>query len=195
MRSLAQRFHVPILAQGCRPRRAFIRALAKLACDGLRIGAMANVSNELRLGLEAVSRGLQEVHRQILDAEGPYIPGRKGLALLDRLINDPEWSWLRALSKLIADLDEALAAPRELTPGDAAAAAGHARALVFGLGEPRDEAFLNRYRPLLQASPALAAAHGELKRLLDALPAEPVNESEKLHARHVWAMRCKHIVK
>ncbi len=28
---------------------------------------------------------------------------------------------------------------------------------------------------------------GELKRLIDALPPEPQNESEKLHARHVWA--------
>jgi hypothetical protein len=149
-------------------------------------------ASKFRLGLEAVSRGLQEVHRQILEAEGQYLPGRKGVALLDRLIHDPEWAWLRALSRLIADLDEALAAPDELTPADAAAAAGHARALVFGLGEPRDEAFLVRYRPLLQVSPALAAAHGELKRLLDALPPEPLNESEKLHARHVWAMRCKH---
>jgi len=60
------------------------------------------------------------------------------------------------------------------------------------LGEPRDEEFLGRYRPLLQTSAALASAHGELKRLLDALPPESQNSSEKLHARHVWAMRCKH---
>ncbi len=147
----------------------------------------------LREDLEAVSQALQALHRQILETEGAYLPGRSSLALLDRLINDPEWAWLRALSKLIADLDEALAKDTEMTPGDAAAAAGHARALVFGLGEPRDEAFLGRYRPLLQHSAALASAHGELKRLLDALPPEPQNESEKLHARHVWAMRCKHL--
>ena len=153
---------------------------------------MADATSQLRLDLEAVSRALQEVHKQILEAEGAYLPGRTGLALLDRLINAPEWTWLRALSKLNADLDESLAAPAELTPGDVPVAAGHVRALVFGLGEPRDEQFLNRYRPLLQESAALASAHGELKRLIDALPPEPVNESEKLHARHVWAMRCKH---
>jgi hypothetical protein len=45
----------------------------------------------------------------------------------------------------------------------------------------------------LQQSAALASVHGELKRVLDALPAESMNESEKLHARHVWAMRCKHL--
>ena len=153
---------------------------------------MTDVTRPRNLELEAVSRALQAVHKQILEAEGAYLPGRGALALLDRLINDPEWAWLRSLSKMIADLDEALAAPEVLTPGDAAAAAGHVRALVFGLGEPRDEQFLNRYRPLLQASAALASAHGELKRLVGALPPEPLNESEKLHARHAWAMRCKH---
>ena len=154
---------------------------------------MTEAKSPLSLDLEAVSRALQAVHQQILEAEGAYLPGRGALTLLDRLINDPEWAWLRALSKLIADLDEALAAPEALTPGDAAAAAGHVRALIFGLGEPRDEQFLNRYRPLLQESAALASAHGELKRLIGALPPEPLNESEKLHARHVWAMRRKHL--
>jgi hypothetical protein len=154
---------------------------------------MADDTTQLRSDLEAVSRGLQAVHRQILEASGAFLPGRAGVALLDRLINDSEWAWLRALSKLIADLDEALAKDTDLTRDEAAAAAGHVRALVFGLGEPRDEAFLSRYRPLLQGSVALASAHGELKQLVEALPPESLNASESLHARHVWAMRCKHL--
>jgi hypothetical protein len=149
--------------------------------------------SSLRENLAAVSLGLQALHKQILEAEGAYLPGRSSLTLLDRLLNDPQWAWLRAVSKLIADIDEALAKDTDMTASDAAAAAGHVRALVFGLGEPRDEVFLDRYRPLLQQSAALASAHGELKRLIDALPPEPQNESEKLHARHVWAMRCKHL--
>ena len=148
--------------------------------------------SSLRQDLEAVSLGLQALHKQILEAEGAHLPGRSPLELLDRLVNDPGWAWLRAVSKLNADLDEALAKDTAVTASDAAAAAGHVRALVFGLGEPRNEAFLSRYRPLLQLSPALASAHGELKRLIDALPPEPENASERLHARHVWAMRCKH---
>jgi hypothetical protein len=147
----------------------------------------------LRKDLEAISRALQALHRQVLETEGAYLPGRSPLELLDRLVRDPAWAWLRALSTLIVELDEALAKDTDVTASDAAAAAGHVRALVFGLGEPRDEAFLGRYRPLLQLSPALASAHGELKRLIDALPPEPENESEKLHARHVWAMRRKHM--
>jgi hypothetical protein len=128
--------------------------------------------NELGQGLEAVSRALQDVHKQVLEAEGSWLPGVKGLALLDRLLNDPDWAWLRPLSKMIADLDEALAEDGNPMPPEAAAAAGRVRALVSGVGEPRDEAFLNRYRPLLQGSAALASAHGELKRLLDALPSQ-----------------------
>jgi len=148
--------------------------------------------SSLRQDLEAVSRALQALHKQVLEAEGAYLPGRSSLELLDRLLNDPQWAWLRPLSSLITDLDEALAKDTDVTASDAASAAGHVRALVFGLGEPRDEAFLGRYRPLLQVSPPLASAHGELKRLIDALPPEPENASEKLHARHVWAMRIKH---
>ena len=146
-----------------------------------------------RPDLEKISRALQQLHRRILEAQGQFLPGRTGVELLDRLLNDPEWAWLRAISKLIADIDEALAKPEALTADEAASAAAHVRALVFGLGEPRDDVFLGRYRPLLQQSGALASAHGELKRLLDHLPPEPQNESEKLHARHVWAMRCKHL--
>jgi hypothetical protein len=122
-----------------------------------------------RQELEATSRALQELHRQILEAEGAYLPGRSALELLDRLLKDPAWAWLRALSKLIADLDEMIAGDEDVTAGDAAAAARRVRALVFGLGEARDEAFLARYRPLLQASVALASAHGELKRLVEAI--------------------------
>jgi hypothetical protein len=133
--------------------------------------APTHTTSTLRRDLEAVSRALQALHKQILEAEGAYLPGRSSLELLDRLLNDPHWAWLRALSQLITDLDEQLAAPDLLTSNLAAAAAGRVRALVFGLGEPRDEQFLNRYRPLLQESAALASAHGELKRQVDALKA------------------------
>ena len=117
--------------------------------------------SEFILDLEAVSRGLQAVHQEILAAEGAYLPGRTSLALLDKLIHDPEWAWLRALSKLIADLDELIAVPADLTPAGAAAAAGRVRALVFGLGEPRDEAVPE---PLPSAAPAEPGACERARR-------------------------------
>jgi hypothetical protein len=113
---------------------------------------------------------LQDVHKQIVEAERPHGSSRERVALLELLLHDPDWAWLRALSKLIADLDEALDQDPEPTSREAEAAADQVRALVFGVGEARDEAFLERYRPLLQKSPGLASAHGALKRLVEALP-------------------------
>jgi hypothetical protein len=66
------------------------------------------------------------------------------------------------------------------------------RGLLSGEGDLLNEQFLVRYRPLLQANPALASAHGELKGMLKALPAESENEAERLHARHQWNMKCRH---
>ncbi|HET8692979.1 MAG TPA: hypothetical protein VFM30_12680 [Steroidobacteraceae bacterium] len=123
-----------------------------------------------RQDLESISRALQDLHRKILEAEGAFLPGRSALTLLDRLLNDPEWAWLRPVSHLITDLDESLAGKPEVTTIDAQAAAVRVRALVFGVGEPRDKAFLERYRPLLQESAPLASAHGELKGRIEALP-------------------------
>ena len=120
--------------------------------------------------LESISRALQDLHRKILEAEGAFLPGRSALTLLDRLLNDPEWAWLRPVSQLITDLDESLAGKPEVTTIDAQAAAVRVRALVFGVGEPQDAQFLVRYRPLLQESASLASAHGELKRRIQSLP-------------------------
>jgi hypothetical protein len=115
-----------------------------------------------------------------------------GAALLDRLLNDPAWAWLRGLSSLMADIDHVLAQHEVPSDGDRAVAAAHIRGLLFGQGDLRNEQFLERYRPLLQLNPSLASVHGELKGLLNRQPTEPENESERLHARHQWAIRCRH---
>ena len=146
----------------------------------------------LKAALEQVSRKLQELYSAVLDAERRFAPSGAGLALLDRLMNDPAWAWLRPLSSLIAEVDHALAQEGELSATEAAAAAAHIRGLIFGEGDLVDTAFLTYYRSLLQLDPRLASTHGELRKLVKELPAEALNESERLHARHQWAMRCKH---
>lgn len=144
--------------------------------------------------LEALSRKLQQLHSHLLDAEREFQPAVTGLALLDRLVNDPAWAWLRPLSALIADIDHVLAQQQPPTGHDRAVVAGHLRGLLCGEGDLQNEQFLSRYRALLQMNPSLASAHGELKGMLRTMPAESDNESERLHARHQWAMRCKHRV-
>lgn len=145
-----------------------------------------------KAALEQISRKLRELHAAVLAAERRFAPSGAGLALLDRLMNDPAWAWLRPLSSLIAEVDHALAQDAELSAMEGAAAAAHIRGLIFGEGDLTDEAFLTHYRSLLQLDHTLASTHGELRGLLKMLPDESPNESERLHARHQWAMRRKH---
>ncbi|HEV8332252.1 MAG TPA: hypothetical protein VGQ22_12580 [Steroidobacteraceae bacterium] len=146
----------------------------------------------LKAALEDVSRKLQQLFAATLNAERRFAPSGAGLELLDRLMNDPAWAWLRPLSTLISEVDHALAQDAELSELEGAAAAAHIRGLIFGEGDQVDAEFLTHYRSLLQLDHALASTHGELRALLKTLPAESPNESERLHARHQWAMRRKH---
>jgi hypothetical protein len=145
-----------------------------------------------KAALEEVSRKLQQLYSAVLKAERRFAPSGAGLELLDRLMNDPAWAWLRPLSTLISEVDHALAQDAEMSELEGAAAAAHVRGLVFGEGDQIDTEFLTRYRSLLQLDHELASTHGQLRALLKELPAESPNESERLHARHQWAMRRKH---
>lgn len=142
--------------------------------------------------LERLSRKLNELYALVLETERQFHPGIGGMALLDRLLKDPEWAWLRPLSRLIADMDHVLAQRDPITKHEHAVAATHIRGLVFNAGEFIDEGFLARYRPLLQLNPALVSTHGELKALLNESPYEPADEAERLHSRHVWTIRREH---
>lgn len=153
---------------------------------------MTHSSTSPKADIELLSRKLQRLYSLVLEAERQFVPGPGGLALLNQLVNDPAWAWLRPLSTLTAEIDHVLAQEQPPTQYDHAVVAAHIRGLLAGEGDLGDEQFLNRYRPLLQHSPALAGAHGELKTLLKNAPTESANEAERLHARHQWAMRCKH---
>jgi hypothetical protein len=145
--------------------------------------------------LETLSRKLQQLHSLTLAAEKQFHPVMGEWALLDKLMKDPAWAWMRPLSALIADIDHVLAQDQAPTEYDLAAVAGHARDLLAGHGGTNvgeNGVFAERYLPLLQQSTDLVAVHGELKALLKSAPAESGNEAERLHHRHQWAMRCKH---
>lgn len=141
--------------------------------------------------LRELSALLQRIHAAILEVEKEFDPTLTGWQGVNRLANDPAWSWLRKLSALIADIDHVLAQKQPVTEYEVAAVGAEVRSAVFGTGDAPDQLFLERYRPLLQQSTGLMVAHGELKLLLESFPQEAGNESERLHARHVWAERCK----
>ena len=136
-------------------------------------------TTELASTMQSLSRILLEIHTQILDVKRRSDPGLRGVPGMNRLIRDPEWAWLRSLSSLIADVDHAVASKDPLTAAAAQAFADLARGVLLGQGDRSDAAFLAQYRPMFQDNAALASVHGELKRLLDRMPAESVKELER----------------
>ncbi len=139
--------------------------------------------------LGILSEALRNVHFHTLEAERQFDPAVKGLDLLDRLANHPEWAWLRSISSLVGEIDHVLATDPRVSAAELATAAARARGLIFGEGELRDEAFLAHYRPLLQQSHELASAHGKLKQVLERLPDEPQDPADREAARASWRAR------
>jgi hypothetical protein len=141
--------------------------------------------------LDDASRAMRGLLGVIIAVERRFGNNQSPLALLRRIIDDPEWQWLRPLYQLIADIDHA-AHEGNLPASEVAAIGAHALALLSGNGAPVEQLFLERYRALLQTDPEVAIAHSAALQALRKLPPEADNESERLHARHQWAMRCKH---
>jgi len=139
--------------------------------------------------LHESSGALQGVLGALLEAERQFAPPASPLERLQEITTSPEWAWLQPLYRLIADIDHALASAHDLPASEAAAIGAHARELLAGGGVPGEQAFLEHYRALLQSDPAVAMAHAAALRALQALPPEPSNQSERLHARHQWNER------
>jgi len=141
--------------------------------------------------LEEASRALRGLLGVLIAVERKFGRQQSPLALLRQIMEDPEWEWLRPLYQLIADVDHALH-EGDLPVSEIAAIGAHAVALLSGAGVPVEQAFLDRYRALLQTDPEVAIAHSTALQAIRKLPPEADSEAERLHARHQWAMRCKH---
>jgi hypothetical protein len=138
--------------------------------------------------LGEASAALLGVLGALLEAERRLAPPATPLERLKQITSDPGWAWLQPLYGLIADVDHALAYATDLPESESAAIGAHARELLCGGGGPAQQQFLEHYRALLQ-TPAVAMAHAAALRALQALPAEPDSQAERLHARHQWNER------
>ncbi len=106
---------------------------------------------------------LLELHRTLLElVKVEYERGHgkvaNASALLQLVIHDEAFAWLRPLSKLLVDLDDK----------DVIADASAARAAVEGLFATAT--FADAYQPALQAHPDLSFQHGEVMRITKGLP-------------------------
>ncbi len=141
---------------------------------------------ELAVELRALHKALlQPARARYEDLHGP-VPGT--LQLLQLLVQDPSFAWLRPLSELMADLDEMI---------DAATATdeeqGAVRRELEQLLSPAGGELWTVLTAALQDHADVATAYARVRQLLLRLPAAPrADEAAALHARHRWAELRRH---
>jgi hypothetical protein len=132
---------------------------------------MAPLSEETRTRLKELSRRLLRLHKALLDLqrreyESDHVPPASGGELLQLVLNDPHFAWLRTLSALIVQIDDLVLTDELATEGDAQSKLKRVESLLHTTnGEPAE--FNTRYREALQLSPDVVVAHGHVVALLD----------------------------
>lgn len=121
-----------------------------------------------RTTLTDLRRALLHLHKTLLDWERAAYERFHGRvsshALLQAIMNDPQFVWLRPMSELIVKIDEALADQSPDAPGDAGALVAQARVLVSPAESGGSRA--ERYDAALQDSPDAVFAHRDAMALL-----------------------------
>jgi hypothetical protein len=118
--------------------------------------------------LKAVRHSLLRLHKILLDWErAAYerVHGRQtSNALLDALLNDPQFAWLRPISQLVVRIDEML--EDDIPPGtnDLEAILAHVRDLTAP--NETGNAYEQRYFAALQNNPDAVFAHRDVVALL-----------------------------
>lgn len=118
--------------------------------------------------LDALRPALLELHRTLLDAQRIRYEREYGRVesrgeLLDLVLRDASFEWLRVLSALIAGLDELAAVDDRDVSGEMRAVIDKLRALVRFEG---NSGFTDPYREIIEAVPDALVAHVQLSRLL-----------------------------
>ena len=118
--------------------------------------------------LDTLRPALLELHRTLLDAQRIRYEREYGRVesrgeLLDLVLRDASFEWLRVLSALIAGLDELAAVDDRDTSGEMRAVIDKLRALLRFEG---NSGFTDPYREIIEAVPDALVAHVQLSRLL-----------------------------
>lgn len=131
------------------------------------------MKNAMTTQLDPLRHALLALHRTLLDAQRIRYEREHGRVesrgeLLDLVLRDASFEWLRVLSALIAGLDELAAVEKvDDKSGDVSAemraVIDKLRALVRFEGNP---GFTVPYREIIEAVPDALVAHVQLSRLL-----------------------------
>lgn len=122
-----------------------------------------------RARLGEVAAALRGLHRHLMDEarhdyEREVGPIASSAALLQLLMGDPFFGWLRLLSGAMAALDELLDQVEPLSSDQARRVGQRFDSLVTGEAEAAE--FGARYREYLQRSPDLVMAHAAVRLAL-----------------------------
>ncbi len=134
-------------------------------------GTRGELSEATRTRLSDLRARLLALHKSLLDdARAAYEMDRGDVGspgnLLQLVINDPWFAWLRQLSELVVRIDEATGPDSAFTEGDAKALLDQVDRLL--LPSETGDTFARRYYEALQRQPAVVLAHGAVKRVLKA---------------------------
>ncbi|MFN8579470.1 MAG: hypothetical protein U0163_00625 [Gemmatimonadaceae bacterium] len=127
--------------------------------------------------LKDVRRALIHLHKTLLDAERmryERLNGRVegGGTMLQLLLHDPWFAWLRPLSELIVQIDERLDDDQPATVDQASALVAQVRTLLRP-NEGSDDVFEENYFAALQQTPDVVMAHRSVTLLIKPSNAEP----------------------
>lgn len=119
--------------------------------------------------LRDVRRGLIQLHKTLLDAERiryERLFGRVegGGVLLQLLIHDPWFGWLRPLSALIVQVDERLDADEPVLASEARAFIDQVRSILRP--DEAGDVFAEHYFSALQQTPDVVMAHRAVTRCI-----------------------------
>ena len=115
---------------------------------------------DLRLGLLRLHKVLLEMER--INYEKVHGQVNSG-ELLQLVLNHPQFNWLRMISALVVEIDEALDGDEPATVSDFENLISQTR-LLFA--SPENEEFKTRYQAALQREPEVVMAHSVVRQLL-----------------------------
>jgi len=124
--------------------------------------------NAMTTNLDKLRHALLELHKTLLDAQRIRYERENGRVesrgeLLDLVLRDASFEWLRVLSVLIARLDELAAVDDKDVSAEMRGVVDRLRTLVRFEG---NRGFTDPYREIIEAVPDALVAHVQLSRLL-----------------------------
>ena len=144
------------------------------------------LSETTRERMRQLRTQLLKLHKVLIDdARAAYELDRGRIAtntqLLQLVINDPWFAWLRSLSELIVRIDESVARDSPATELDASALRDQVESLLTA--SESGEEFQRRYYEALQRQPAVVIAHAEVRGTLKT-PRAADNTDNTGHGQH-----------